>query len=261
MATALRTANPALSSDAFTSNANALADRFSNRYGVSGANNTMTLNGAIGKTAILLALLVGAGAMTWNMVITGTAAATLIMMGGFIGGFILALITIFKKEASPITAPLYAIAEGCALGGVSAIYNVQYHGIVFQAVGLTVAILAAMLIIYATRLIQPTAKFTLGVAAATGGIAIFYLVAMVLGFFNIHVPLVFGSGPVGIGFSVVVVVLAALNLVIDFGVIESGVQARAPKYMEWYGGFGLMVTLVWLYLEALRLLAKLRGRD
>lgn len=262
MRSALQTANPALSGDAFTATRGPINDRQTKAQVLNSyRGDTMTLNGSISKSAVLLSMLVASGGWTWYLSASGAASVSLWMIGGFIVGFILAVITVFKKEVSPLTAPLYAIAEGCALGGLSAAFDAQYHGIVFQAVGLSIAVCAAMLVAYATRLIQPTQKFMLGVAAATGGIAIFYLVSMLLGFFGIHVPYVFAGGPIGIVFSAVVVVVAALNLIIDFAVIEGGVDSGAPKYMEWYGGFGLMVTLVWLYLEVLRLLAKLRGRD
>lgn len=257
MATAMQTANPALSTDAFDGRGSVLPDRWRGQQAV-GSQDSMTLNGAVGKCAVLLLLLAIAGTWTWHLYLIGSAMSSLALIGGLIAGFILALITIFNKKASPITAPLYAVAEGLALGGISASFSMQYHGIVLQAILLTLGVCASMLVAYASRLIRPTEKFMIGVAAATGGIFIFYLITMVLGFFHIHVPLIFASGPVGIAFSVIVVIIAALNLVIDFGVIEYGVQSRAPKYMEWYGAFGLMVTLVWLYLEVLRLLAKLR---
>jgi uncharacterized YccA/Bax inhibitor family protein len=183
----------------------------------------------------------------------------LVAIGG-IGGFIAALVTIFKKEWSPITAPIYALLEGLALGGISAVFELRYPGIAMQAVGLTFGTLFVLLLAYHSGLIPVTEKFKLGVVAATGGIAVFYLVEFVLGFFGVHFAAINGSGLLGIGFSVVVVIVAALNLVLDFDFIESGVNAGAPKYMEWYGAFGLIVTLVWLYLEILRLLAKLNSR-
>ena len=158
------------------------------------------------------------------------------------------------------TGSIYAIAEGLFLGAISAVYEAQFHGIVLQAVMLTIGVLLAMLGLYTTRIIQPTQKFMMGVFAATAGIALVYLVTIVLGFFHINVPFIHSNGLMGIGFSVFVVIIAALNLIIDFGVIEQGVAARAPKYMEWYSGFGLLVTLVWLYLEILRLLSKLASR-
>ena len=173
----------------------------------------------------------------------------------------LALVTIFVKKASPYTAPLYALCEGLVLGGISAFYEVKFPGIVVQAVGLTFGTLFCLLAAYKSGLIRATENFKLGVVAATGGIALVYLASIVLGFFDIRIPMIHESGIVGIGFSLFVVVIAALNLVLDFDFIETGVEQGAPKYMEWYGAFGLMVTLVWLYVEFLRLLAKLQSRD
>lgn len=183
------------------------------------------------------------------------------MWGGAIGGLVLALITVFKKTWAPVTAPLYALVEGFFLGAISAVYNAQFGGIVMQAVMLTFGILFALLFAYRSGLIKATENFKLGVVAATGGIALVYLASIALGFFGIKIPLIHESGLVGIGFSLFVVVIASLNLVLDFDFIESGVEQGAPKYMEWYGAFGLMVTLVWLYLELLRLLSKLQSRD
>ena len=156
---------------------------------------------------------------------------------------------------------MYALAEGVFLGGFSAGFEYVYPGIVPQAVALTFGTLATLLTAYATRIIRPSENFKLGIVAATGGICLFYIATMVLGFFGMNMPLVNQSGWVGIGFSAFVVVIAALNLVLDFDFIETGCSQGAPKYMEWYAGFGLLVTLVWLYLEILRLLAKLRKRD
>jgi uncharacterized YccA/Bax inhibitor family protein len=183
------------------------------------------------------------------------------MLGGLIGGFICAMVTVFKKEWSPVTAPVYALLEGLVLGGVSAMFELRYPGIGIQAVSLTFGTLLVLLLAYRSGLIQVTQKFRLGVVAATGGIAVFYLLEMVLGFFGIQFTSINGSGLIGIGFSLIVVAVAALNLVLDFDFIEQGVQSGAPKYMEWYGAFGIMVTLVWLYLEMLRLLSKLRSRN
>ena len=178
-----------------------------------------------------------------------------------IGGFVAALVTVFKKEWAPVTAPLYALVEGFFLGAISAMYNFMYEGIVLQAVMLTFGTLFALLFAYRSGLIKATENFKLGVVAATGGIALVYLATIVLGFFGVSIPLIHESGLVGIGFSLFVVVIAALNLVLDFDFIETGVEQGAPKYMEWYGAFGLMVTLVWLYIEFLRLLSKLQSRN
>ena len=179
---------------------------------------------------------------------------------GAIGGFIVAIVTTFKKEWAPVTAPIYAVLEGLFLGGISATFEARFPGIVVQAVALTFGTLFCLLMAYKSRLIQVTQKFLMGVFAATGAIALFYLVSIVLSFFKIQIPFVYGSGIAGIIFSLVVVVIAALNLVLDFDFIENGAEHGAPKYMEWYGAFALMVTLVWLYLEILRLLSKVRDR-
>jgi uncharacterized YccA/Bax inhibitor family protein len=173
---------------------------------------------------------------------------------------VLCLITCFKKEWAPITGSLYAAAEGLFVGALSALYETQFNGIVLQAVLLTIGVLLALLAAYSMRLIKATENFKLGVVAATGGIALVYLATIVLGFFGIHIPYIHESGLVGIGFSVFVVIIAALNLVLDFDFIENGCAHGAPKYMEWYAAFGLVVTLVWLYVEILRLLAKISSR-
>jgi uncharacterized YccA/Bax inhibitor family protein len=158
------------------------------------------------------------------------------------------------------TAPLYAILEGLFLGALSSFLEAQFNGIVVQAVGLTFAIFICILLIYRTGIIKVTDNFRIGIVAATGGIALIYLVTIVMNLFGTTIPYIHSSGPIGIGFSVFVIIIATLNLVLDFDFIEHGVDMRAPKYMEWYAAFGLMVTLVWLYIEILRLLAKLRSR-
>ncbi len=220
-------------------------------------SSTMTIQGTVNKTGILLALVMAAGAITWNM---GYASFPLMILGG-IAGFVLALITVFKKTAAPITAPLYAVAQGLFLGGISWTFERQYPGIVTQAVGLTFGTLFCLLGAYKSGYIKVTENFKLGLVAATGGIMIFYFVTFILGLFGVPLTIIHGNGLFSIGFSMVVVVIAALNLVMDFDFIESGAEQGAPKYMEWYGAFGLMVTLIWLYIEILRLLAKLRSRD
>lgn len=229
----------------------------------------MTLSGTVNKTGLLLLLTVLTAAFAWSQsIVTGADGQAAIaqgvagyMIGGAIGGFILALITIFKKTWAPITAPLYALVEGFFLGSISAMYEFRFNGIVFQAVLLTFGTLFALLFAYRSGLIRATENFKLGVAAATGGIFLVYLATMILGFFNVNIPFIHESGLVGIGFSLFVVVIAALNLVLDFDFIETGIEQGAPKYMEWYGAFGLMVTLVWLYIEFLRLLSKLQSRN
>jgi uncharacterized YccA/Bax inhibitor family protein len=255
----MRSGNPAL-------NQNTFLDIGTGR--VVDAGNAMTLNGTVTKTAILLMLVVFSAAYTWNMVSSAATAGEAspmlfpLMIGGVIGGLVFALITYFKKEWSAVTAPAYALCEGLFLGGISAFFEMQFPGIVFQAVGLTFGTLASLLLAYRSGLIKATENFKLGVAAATGAIFLLYAASMVMRLFGFGgIGFIHESGLLGIGFSLFVVVIAALNLVLDFDFIESGVEAGAPKYMEWYGAFGLMVTLIWLYLEILRLLAKLQSRD
>jgi uncharacterized YccA/Bax inhibitor family protein len=222
----------------------------------------MTVQGTVNKTGFLLLLATLSASYTWQLFWKGdVASANLWLWGGAIGGFIVALVTTFKKEWSPVTAPLYAALEGLFIGGLSCLFERQLPGIVIQAVMLTFGTLAALLAAYTMGLIRASSGFRRGVIAATGGIALLYLVSMVLGFFHIQIPGIFGNGTVGIVFSLVVVVVAAMNLVLDFDMIEQGARQSAPKYMEWYAGFGLLVTLVWLYLEILRLLSKLARRD
>jgi uncharacterized YccA/Bax inhibitor family protein len=248
MANPFRTSNPVLSEKAFRD--------------VAATGEAMTLQGTVNKTGFLLLCAVVTAAWTWGMTHSETPDAAMPwMFGGMIGGFIVALVTTFKARWSPITAPLYALLEGLALGGISAFFERSYPGIAVQAVGLTFGTLFVMLLAYKTGMIRATQGLKMGVIAATGGIALLYIVEMVLGgFFHIQVPAINGSGMIGVGFSILVVIIAALNLVLDFDMIESAVSAGAPKYMEWYGAFGMMVTLVWLYLEMLRLLSKMRRR-
>ena len=257
----IRSGNPALKESTFLDLGSGTV--------VSRDAGAMTLNGTVNKTGILLLLSVLTAAFAWTQsVVTGpdgtamvAPGVTIYALGGAIGGFILPMVTVFKKTWSPVTAPLYALVEGFFLGAISAVFELKYPGIVFQAVVLTFGTLGALLAAYRSGLIRATENFKLGVVAATGGIALVYLVSMGLRLFGKDIPLIHESGLVGIGFSLFVVVIAALNLVLDFDFIESGVEAGAPKYMEWYGAFGLMVTLVWLYIEFLRLLAKLQSRD
>lgn len=242
----MRSGNPVLSDKTFR--------------GLPRAGEAMTLGGTVNRTAIMLALVLITSAWTWNQfyISQNPAAVAPYMWIGLIGGLITALVTVFKKTWAPVTAPIYALLEGLALGGISAAVEARFPGIVLQAVGLTFGTLAALLIAYRSGLIRATENFKLGVVAATGGIFVVYMVDMVLHFFGIGIPFIHESGVIGIGFSLFVVVIAALNLVLDFDFIESGVAQRAPKYMEWFGAFALMVTLIWLYLEILRLLAKTR---
>jgi uncharacterized YccA/Bax inhibitor family protein len=246
----MRTSNPALNERAFQGERAVLGE-------------AMTLQGTVNKTGVLLICAVATAAWTWNLFLhshSPQSVMPLALLGG-IGGLIVAMVTIFKKQWAGITAPIYALLEGLVLGSISAMLEVRFPGIAIQAVSLTFGTLVILLLAYRSGLIAVTEKFRLGVIAATGGIALFYIVEIVLGFFGIHFTAVNGSGAIGIGFSVFVVIIAALNLVLDFDFIETGVRVGAPKYMEWYGAFGLMVTLIWLYFEILRLLSKIRSRE
>ncbi len=253
----MKTSNPVLGDKTFENLSGA-------RYGgIIDESSQMTLNGTVNKTGILLVCAIATAAWTWHSFLQSRnfADVSLPMMVGAFGGFILAMVTVFKKEWSPVTAPIYALLEGLFLGGLSALIDLRYPGIAMQAVGLTFGTLFVMLLAYRSGLIPVTAKLRMGIVAATGGIALLYLLEIVLGFFGIQFAAINGSGFIGIAFSLFVVAIAALNLVLDFDFIERGVQYGAPKYMEWYGAFGIIVTLVWLYLEILRLLSKLNRRN
>ena len=244
---ALRSGNPALGTDTFTTVPHVVG------------HEAMTIGGTVNKTAMALAILFITATYVWGQGTAGTLPMGLVW-GGFIGGFIVAIVTVFKHAWAPYTTPLYAAFEGAALGGISFIFEQQYPGIVSQAIFLTFGTLGALLVAYRSGIIKATENFKLGVAAATGGIFLVYLLSFIVGFFGVEVPLIHSSGTFGILFSLFVVVIAALNLVLDFDFIEEGAERGAPKYMEWYGAFGLLVTLIWLYLEILRLLAKLQSR-
>jgi len=239
----MRSGNPALSSKTFENTTNVGVEK-------------MTIEGTVNKTAMSLLLLMATASYTWMNESPG------LMMLGFIGGFIMAILTIFKKTWAPYTVSGYALLEGLALGGLSRVFEIEYPGIASQAIFLTFGILAALLLAYKTGVINPTENFKLGVFAATGGIAIMYLISFIMSFFGSGLSIMNPSNAsmISIGFSVFVVIIASLNLVLDFDFIEEGAERGAPKYMEWYGAFGLLVTLIWLYLEILRLLAKLYSR-
>ena len=251
----MRSGNPALKSSTFLDLGTGTV--------VQGGTGAMTLNGTVNKTAFLLVLTLVGAMYTWGMFFSGNTDQLMPwVLGGAIGGFVVALVTVFKKTWAPVTAPLYAVLEGLFIGGVSAIFEQRFPGIVMQAVGLTFGTLAALLVAYRSGLIRATENFKLGVVAATGGIALLYLVNIGMRLFGFEgMGFIHDSSLMGIGFSVVVVIVAALNLVLDFDFIEEGVEAGAPRYMEWYAAFGLLVTLVWLYLELLRLLSKLQSRN
>lgn len=219
--------------------------------------DVMTLPGTINKTAILLAIALAAAVWVWGARASGQDVMPYLLAGS-VGGLIFALVTIFMKKTSGYTAPIYAALEGLALGAISFIYEAKYPGVAIQAVGLTFGVMICMLALYKFKVIEPTEKFKIGVISATGAIAILYLVDVGMMFFGHPIPFIHEGGFMGIAFSLFVIGIAALNLILDFGFISQGVALRAPKYMEWYSAFSLVVTLVWLYLEILRLLGKRR---
>ena len=230
----------------------AFTKNFTGSYDIP-VNERMTLDGAVNKTGILLSLCFGGAFVGWNI--------PTLMIPAAIVGFVLALVTIFRSPAKAgSTAPLYALSQGIFLGGITMIFETQFPGIAIQAIGLTFGILASLLFCYKSGIIKPTENFRLMVFSATVGIGIVYLVSILINLFGSgqEVMMIHSSGPVGIGFSLFVVGIASLNLVLDFDFIEEGAEKGMPKYMEWYGAFSLMVTLIWLYMEILRLLAKLR---
>lgn len=243
----MRTANPVLNQRTFS------------RMGSFAGSDTMTIQGTVMKTGIMLFLTVITASMTWRMATSGGNVMPWVAAGG-IGGFIMAIATMFKPTWGSITAPGYALLKGLFLGAISAIFEMKYPGLVFNAVCLTFGTLFSLLFAYQTGFIKATQNFRLGIFAATGAIFLLYMVNFIMSFFGSSIGFIHSSGTFGIIFSLVVVVIAALNLVLDFDFIENGAEAGAPKYMEWVGALGLMVTLVWLYIEILHLLYKLQSR-
>ncbi len=247
----LRSGNPGLNDKTFA------------KVPVAGAAEPMTLSGTINKSFLLLIALMLAALWPWSQYLSSGNVAVIGPALGFgaIGGLVLALIISFKPTTAPYLAVPYALLEGLAIGGLSAMLESRYPGIAIQAVGLTFGVFAVMLVAYRTGLIRATERFRAVVLAATGGIALVYVVTIVLSFFHVQTPVfsLTDSSPLSIGISLVIVGVAALNLILDFDIIETGVARGAPRYMEWYCGFGLLVTLVWLYMEILRLLAKMRN--
>ncbi len=256
----IRSSNPTLSPDVFQRSRDGLA------------TETMTVSGTVNKCFVLLLIVLATATWSWQETlkvflaqsaegaVSGAGGFPILVLGGAIAGVILALVTVFFKKLSPYTSPAYAVAEGLLLGGLSAVMEQRYPGIVFQAVLGTFGTFFFMLFLYRSNYVRATDGFKRGMAAALGGVFFVYLITMILGFFGKHIPYIHESGPIGIGFSVVVVGIAAFSLILDFDQIESGERVRAPKFMEWYGAFALLVTMVWLYLEMLRLLAKIRDR-
>jgi len=238
-----RSGNPTLSESIFQKKTSGIVSQ-----------DSMTISGTVNKVGILLLLLLIGASISWY------SPSPFLMWGGAIGGLIVAVVTVFKKEWSPFTAPLYGFLEGLFLGAVSTAFAAMYEGIVTNAIVLTIGVFAVMLFIYRSGWIEVTQRFRMGIMAATGGIMLVYFASIILGFFGINLSLVTGTGMWGIGFSLLVVAIAALNLVLDFDLIDKGAEAKAPLYFEWYTAFGLIVTLVWLYIEILRLLSKLQRR-
>lgn len=252
MSSLFKSGNPTLNKKVFERNT------LSTEY-----NETMTERGTLNKFGLMLALLVAAAGFTWKAAHDGKDVTSW-MIGGAIVGLILAIVISFKPKLAAYLAPVYGLAEGFFLGAISVYFNDAFAktapGIVMQAVGLTFGVVIAMFLLYRLRIIKATEKFKTVVFTATAGIALFYVISIVLRMFGVQMPLIHESTTMGIVFSLVVVGIAALNLVLDFDLIEQGAAAGAPKYMEWYGAFALMVTIVWLYLEILRLLSKFAGR-
>ena len=250
-----KTANPALNRNTFLD------------FTVAAEGQAMTIQGTVNKLFLMTALLLAGAVYTWKIyydafsVQPETAARSVSgwLIGGAVGGLIVALVTAFKKTWSPYTAPVYAVLEGLVLGAISATAESAYHGVVIQAVVITFGILISLLFAYKSRLIKPTQNFRLGVAAATGGVFFLYLITFLLNMFGVPVGYLHNGSFLAIIINVAVIIIAALNLVLDFDFIEQGAEHGAPKYMEWYAAFGLMVTLVWLYIEVLRLLLQTRS--
>ncbi|TNE81481.1 MAG: Bax inhibitor-1/YccA family protein [Bacteroidetes bacterium] len=247
-----KTKNPALNTDVFSKSINPHDEA-----------QSMTIRGTVDKTAFLALLVLLSAMLTWNQFMSTQDYAAMFpyLIGGSVLALITGIITAFNKPWSRFLAPLYCIFEGLALGGLSAIMESRMPGIVLQAITLTLGILFSLLLIYRMGWIKATENFKLMVASATAGIAFYYMISFIGGLFGFHLPLIHDNSTFGIIFTLFVVVIAAMNLVLDFDFIESGAEQKAPKYMEWYAAFGLMVTLIWLYIELLRLLAKLSSRD
>jgi uncharacterized YccA/Bax inhibitor family protein len=239
------------------------------------AEDRLRRGGVATATAVLLAIICATGVLGWQAVSTETVTVlndqgqqveqTSVSIPFWIwiamfAGFGLAMVAFFKPTLARITAPLYAVAEGLVLGAISAAFEAQFEGIVLQAVALTIGVFATMLVLYATGRIRVTPRLRTGIIAATGAVCLVYFVSILFSIFGSGVPFIHDSGPIGIGFSLLVVGIAAMNLTLDFDFIERAEEAGAPRHLEWFAALGLVVTLVWLYLELLRLLAKLRSR-
>lgn len=246
-----KTGNPAFNEKTFSA------------VSIEAGQELMTVNGAMKKFGLMLVMLLGAASFTWGAYYRGADVMPW-AIGSAIGGFVVAMIIIFKKTWAPYLSLGYALLQGLFLGAISAVFEdafqTKYPGIVMQAVMLTFGVAVGMFALYYFRIIQATATFKKVVIGATMGIALFYLVALVMNLFGTQMPYLHSSGTIGIAISVFVVVVAAMNLILNFDLIEQGSVQGAPKYFEWYCAFGLMVTIIWLYMEILRLLAKLASR-
>ncbi|HER08374.1 MAG TPA: Bax inhibitor-1/YccA family protein [Bacteroides sp.] len=246
----MRSSNPAMTGRIFEQVGRPAADA-----------GVMTIRGTLNKVGLMLLLVIAAAAYAWNQVTAvNPGNMGLYAIGGAIGGFITALVTIFRPKSSPVTAPIYAILEGLFLGSITAVINSAYPGIAFQAVLLTIGTLFTMLFLYRSGRIRATPRFRRGVFMATGAVFFTYMISWILSMFGMPVGFIHSGGTAGIIINLVIIVIAALNLIMDFDFIERGAAMKAPGFMEWYGAFGLMVTLVWLYIEFLRLLARMGGR-
>jgi uncharacterized YccA/Bax inhibitor family protein len=237
-----------------------LGEKIIKDYAFAATDGAMTVQGTINKIALLLALVIAGAVFTWAKTMSGVETGSVVgvqgwMIGGSISAFILALIITFKKNLAPILSPVYAICEGLCLGALSAYFEVMFPGLVMRAVLLTFSVLFGMLFMYKVQIIKVTQRFRAIVLAATVGIALAYLISFILNLFGVNMGFILGGGSFGLIISLVIVAVAALNLVLDFDFIEKGTEAGLPSFFEWYGAFGLMVTLIWLYIEILRLLA------
>ncbi|MFN7020427.1 MAG: Bax inhibitor-1/YccA family protein [Phycisphaerales bacterium] len=271
----MRSSNPMLNAGAFEG-----AGRFGN-FEVGARADVMTIQGAVNASMVLMGVCIATAVAVWSFLqpAAGQASALLypVFLGGAVAGLVLTMVCYFKPTLAPYLGWLVAIAEGCIAGGASVFWTMYVErsaaaragggvasalgtGLVLQATLLTAGIAVSLLIAYKTRLIRATENFKLGVFAATGGLVLVTIGSLVLSMFGVRVPYIWDSGPIGIAFAGFVVVLAALNLVLDFDFIEQGAQNQLPRHMEWYAAIGLLVTLVWLYISILRLLAKLQDR-
>lgn len=249
----LKSGNPTLSEKRFEKTMQGYSD-----------GSTMTKSGTLNKFGLMMLLVIASASFTWKAAAEGKDVMPW-MLGGAIGGLIVVIALSFRPQWSPIGAPIYALLTGAFVGGISAYYNNAFAeiapNIIMQAVGLTFGVVIAMFGLYHFKIIKATERFRSVVFTATAGIAIFYVLSWVLGMFGVTMPLIHENTTMGIIFSLVVVAIAALNLILDFDMIERGSEMGAPKFMEWYGAFALVVTIVWLYIEILRLLSKISSRD